>query len=83
MSLFLYLYKSKQTVGTISFYTHTQLLLFLTSRAPPLEMKGRVYARSSIIYGSETMTLLAGLAVGLKFEREVIQMIRWMSVFFP
>ena len=33
------------------------LLPFLTSRAPPLEMKGRVYAscvRSSMTYGSET-----------------------------
>ena len=33
-----------------------ELLPFLTSRAPPLEMKGRVYAscvRSSMPYGSE------------------------------
>ena len=32
-----------------------ELLLFLTSRAPPLEMKGRVYAsrvRISMTYGS-------------------------------
>ena len=38
-----------------------ELLPFLTSRAPPLEMKGRVYAscvRSSMTYGSETMPLL-------------------------
>ena len=42
---------------------------FLTSRAPPLEMEGRVYAscvRSSMIYGSDTRPLLAD--VGLKFE---------------
>ena len=47
-----------------------ELLPFLTSRAPPLEMKGRVYAicvRSSMIYGSETRPLLVD--VGLKFER--------------
>ena len=38
-----------------------ELLPFLTSRAPPLEMKGRVYAscvRSSMTYGSETRPLL-------------------------
>ena len=38
-----------------------ELLPFLTSRAPPLEMKGRVYVscvRSSMSYGSETMPLL-------------------------
>ena len=55
-----------------------ELLPFLTSRAPPLEMKGRVYAscvRSSMTYGSETMSLLD---VGLKFERAEMQMIRWM-----
>ena len=47
-----------------------ELLPFLTSRAPPLEMKGRVYAscvRSSMTYGSETRPLLVD--VGLKFER--------------
>ena len=46
-----------------------ELLPFLTSRGPPLEMKGRVYAscvRSSMIYGSETRPLLVD--VGLKFE---------------
>ena len=35
-----------------------ELLPFLTFRAPPLEMKCRVYAscvRSNMIYGSETM----------------------------
>ena len=56
-----------------------ELLPFLTSRAPPLEMKGRVYAscvRSSMTYGSETRPLLVD--VGLKFERAVLQMIRWM-----
>ena len=39
-----------------------ELLPFLTSRATPLEMKGRVYAscvRSSMIYGSEPL-LVAG-----------------------
>ena len=38
-----------------------EILPFLTSRAPPLEMKGRVNAscvRSSMTYGSETMPLL-------------------------
>ena len=38
-----------------------ELLPFLTSRAPPLEMKGRVYAscvRSSMTSGSETRPLL-------------------------
>ena len=38
-----------------------QLLPFLTSRAPPLEMKGRVYAscvKSRMTNGSETMPLL-------------------------
>ena len=56
-----------------------ELLPFLTSRAPPLEMKGRVYAscvRSSMTYGSETRSLLVD--VGLKFERAEMQMIRWM-----
>ena len=56
-----------------------ELLPFLTSRAPPLEMKGRVYAscvRSSMSYGSETRPLLVD--VGLKFERVEMQMIRWM-----
>ena len=44
--------------------------LFLTSRTPPLEMKGPVYAsciRCSIIYGSETRPLPPN--VGFKFER--------------
>ena len=47
-----------------------ELLPFLTSRAPSLEMKGRLYAscvRSSMTYGSETMPLLVD--VRLKFER--------------
>ena len=35
-----------------------KLLPFLTSRAPPLEMKGRAYARSSMTYGSETRPLV-------------------------
>ena len=49
---------------------------FLTSRALPLEMKGRVYAscvRSSMTYGNETMPLLTD--VGLKFGRAVVQII--------
>ena len=56
-----------------------ELWPFLTSRAPPLEMKGRVYVscvRSSMIYGSETRALLVD--VGLQFERAEMQMIRWM-----
>ena len=56
-----------------------ELLLFLISRAPPLEMKGRVHAScvtSSMTYGSETRPLLVD--VGLKFERAEMQMIRWM-----
>ena len=56
-----------------------ELLPFLTSRAPPLDMKGRVYAscvRSSMSYGSETRPLLDD--VGFKFERTEMQMIRWM-----
>ena len=56
-----------------------ELLPFLTSRAPPLEMKGRVYAscvRSSMTYGRGTRPLLAD--VGLKYERAEMQMIRWM-----
>ena len=54
-----------------------ELLPFLSSRAPPLEMKAGVHAscvRSSMTYGSETRPLL----VGLKFERAEMQMIRWM-----
>ena len=54
-----------------------ELFPFMTSRAPPLEMKGGVYAscvRRSITYGSETRPLL----VGLKFERAEKHMIRWM-----
>ena len=38
-----------------------ELFPFMTSRAPPLEMKGRVYAScvgSSMTYGSETRPLL-------------------------
>ena len=56
-----------------------ELLPFLTSRAPPLEMKGRVYAscvRSSMTYGSETRPLLVD--VGLKFERAEMQMIKYL-----
>ena len=56
-----------------------ELLPFLTSRAPPLEMKCQVYAscvRSSMTYGSETTPLLVDAR--LKFERAEMQMIRWM-----
>ena len=41
---------------------------FQTSRAPSLEMKGRVYAscvRSSMTYGSETRPLLADVSVSI------------------
>ena len=51
----------------------------MTSRAPPLEMKDRVYAscvRSRLTYGSETRPLLVD--VGLKLERAEMQMITWM-----
>ena len=50
---------------------------FLTSIAPPLEIKGRVYTscvRSSMTYGNETRSLLAD--IGLTFERGKMQMIR-------
>ena len=60
-------------------FTFREILPFLTSRAPSLEMKDRVYAncvRCSMTYGSETSTLLAD--VGLKFERAEMQIIRWM-----
>ena len=53
----------------------------LPSRAPPLEMKGRVYAscvRSSMTYGSETRPLLVN--VGLKFERAEMQMHEWYLI---
>ena len=56
-----------------------ELLPFLTSVAPPLEMKDPGYAicvRSSMTYGSQTGPLLVD--VGLKFERAEMQMIRWM-----
>ena len=45
-----------------------EYLQFLSYRAPPLEMKDRVYAScviSSVIYGSKTRPLLADV---LKFE---------------
>ena len=56
-----------------------ELFPFLTSRAPPLEMKGGVYSscvRSSMTCGSETRPLLVD--VGLKSERAEMQMVRWM-----
>ena len=49
-----------------------ELLPFLTSRSPPIKMNGQVYAscvRSSMIYGSETMTLLSDYGLGLKEQR--------------
>ena len=55
------------------------LFPFLTSRTPPPEMTGRVYAIcviSSMADGSETRPFLAD--VGLKFERAEKQMIRSM-----
>ena len=58
-----------------------ELLPFLTSRAPPLEMKGQVYAscvRNSMTYGKGTRPLKVD--IGLKFERAEMQMIRWMCV---
>ena len=60
-----------------------EILPFLTSRAPPLDMKDRVYAsyaRSSMTYGSETRPLLVDF--GLQFERAEMQMIRWMCGVF-
>ena len=59
--------------------TFREFFPFLTSRASPLEMQGRVYAncvRSSMTYGGETSPLLVD--VGLKFERAEMQMVRWM-----
>ena len=59
-----------------------ELLPFLTSRALPLEMKGRLYTscvRSSMTYGSENRSSLDG--VGLKFEIAEMQMIIWMCLF--
>ena len=56
-----------------------EVFRFLTSKAPPLEMKGQVYARcviSSMANESETGPLLAD--VMLKFERAEMQIIRWM-----
>ena len=47
-----------------------EILPFLTSRASPLRMEGRVsasYVRNSMTYGSETRPLLVD--VGLNFER--------------
>ena len=57
--------------------------MLFSSRAHLLEMKCRVYGNcvsSSMIYGSETRPLLAG--VGLKFERVEMQMIRWVCGVF-
>ena len=49
-----------------------ELLPFLTSRAHPVEMKGRVYAscvRSSMTDGSETRPLLVDVGSNLKEQR--------------
>ena len=57
-------------------YSFRELLPFLTSRAPMLDMKARVYAsyvRSSMTYRSDTRPLLAN--VGLKFERAEMHVI--------
>ena len=54
-----------------------EFLPFLTLNAPLLKMKGRLYTcciRSSMIYGSETMPLLADVG----FERAEMKVIRWM-----
>ena len=56
-----------------------ELFPFLTSRAPPLEMKGRVYAscvKRSMTYGSENSPLLVD--VESKFERAETQKIKWL-----
>ena len=58
--------------GDTSFNIITDFIFRITSspRAPPLEMKGRMYiscVRSSMTYGSETRPLIVD--VGLKFER--------------
>ena len=53
-----------------------EILPFLSSRAPPLEMKGRNAScvRSRMTYGSHIRPILAD--VGLKFERAEMQMIK-------
>ena len=46
-----------------------ELFPFLTSRAPPLKMKGRVYVscvRISMTYGSETRPLIVDVGLKLK-----------------
>ena len=60
------------------FMKFREIMSFLTTRAPSLEMKGRVYGtcvRSIMIYGNVTRLLLADAWV--KFERADMQMIRW------
>ena len=55
-----------------------KIMPFLKFTAPPLEMKGKVYAscvRSSMTYGNETRLLLVD--VGLNFEREDDKMEVW------
>ena len=59
-----------------------ELLPFLTSRASPLDMNGRVYAscdQSSMVYGSDTRPFLSG--VGLMSEIAEMQMIDVLFAF--
>ena len=56
-----------------------ELMPFLTSKAPPLKMKGQVYSacvRSCMIYGSQTWALKAEHED--KLNRAEMRMIRWM-----
>ena len=52
-----------------------EVMPFLTSRAPQLEMKGQVCVRSRMIFGNETRLLLVD--VWLKFERADDKMEVW------
>ena len=57
-----------------------ELQPFLTSKAPSLKIKGKVYAacvRSRMSYASETWATKA--EDGDKLERAEMRMIRWMS----
>ena len=56
-----------------------ELAPFLTSKAPPLKMKGQVYTacvRSSMMYGCETWPTRVGHIQ--QMERAEMRMIRWM-----
>ena len=60
---------------------YREILPFQTSRAPTLEMKGRVYAscvRSSMTYRSETRPLL--VAVRLNFEKADMLMLMFVQL---